>query len=75
MLIKKDYFIRKQWIYTGIGWGIFMFFLATITIPFFFKEPITWKKVLIEFPLWINGGLGYGYFMKKYFEKEKFKKE
>lgn len=75
MTIKKENFIKKQWVTTGIAWGIFMFFLIAIALPYFQNEPITLKNVLIGFPLWILGGLGYGFSMKKYFEREHFKKD
>lgn len=75
MTVKKEHFANKQWIATGIVWGFVMFLLGAIAIPYFFNEPITWKSVLIGFPIWLVGGLGYGFTMKKYFERELLNKE
>ena len=68
MSFKEDY-NKKKWIYSGVGWGVFMFFISEIIFPFFMKEPITSRSIYVGIPLWILGGLGYGYWMKKYMER------
>lgn len=75
MTVKKEHFANKQWIATGVVWGFVMFLLGAIAIPYFFHEPITRKSVLIGFPIWLLGGLGYGFTMKKYFERKHLNKE
>ncbi len=71
--LQREDFLQKQWIYTGISWGMFMFIITTITD--IFRHTITWKSALISLPIYLLGGLAFGYVMKKYFERHQAKKE
>ncbi len=60
-------FNKKSWVKEGLGWGIIMYFLMVIVLPFFSNEEITWAKVLIGLPVWLLAGLVWGYSMNKFF--------
>ncbi len=36
----------------GLPWGVGMFILLALIIPYFNDEEITLKKIVIAFPLW-----------------------
>ena len=55
----------------GLPWGVGMFILLALIIPYFNDEEITLKKIGIAFPLWILGGFVFGYSMNLWFPKEK----
>ena len=46
-----------------------MFLIKSIGVPYFYGQEITWKILLLEFVLWIIGGLGFGYMMKLFMNK------
>ena len=72
---KKETFSKKNiWIYMGICWGIFMYFIMVVAIPYFRQELISRESILIGIPVWILGGLLYGYSMKRYLDREQLKK-
>jgi len=48
-----------------------MFILLTFVFPYFNDEVITLKKASIAFPLWMLGGLLFGYSMNRWMPKEK----
>ncbi|WP_272150092.1 hypothetical protein [Tenacibaculum aiptasiae] len=60
----------KKWMKTGLIWGGIMFIMMNFIFPFFTKEPITTKKVLISLPIWILAGILFGLSQKKRIEKE-----
>lgn len=60
----------KKWIKTGLSWGLIMFLLISIGLPLLLNEGITLTAILIGAVLWTIGGLGFGYFMKRYFGKK-----
>ena len=62
---------RKEIIRIGLPWGIGMFIIMTIIFPLMNHEPITLKKVLIAFPLWMLGGWLFGYAMNRWLPKNK----
>jgi len=55
---------KNGWIYRGLIWGLFMFIFMTLLYPSLSEEPITMKSLLINIPIWIIGGLGFGYTLK-----------
>ena len=60
----------KKWQKVGFGWAIGMFTFMNIVLPLVKREEITFKQILIGIPLWLIGGLTFGYIMrKKYLEK------
>ncbi|KAA6338499.1 hypothetical protein EZS27_013503 [termite gut metagenome] len=56
----------KNWIKSGLLWGLFMLISMTLIFLLFEGKAITLGTILIGIPLWTIGGLGFGYFMKKY---------
>ena len=55
----------------GLPWGVGMFILLALIIPYFNYEKITLKKIGIAFPLLLLGGFVFGYSMNRWFPKEK----
>lgn len=62
---------QKEIIRIGLPWGIGMFIIMSLVIPWLNQEPILIKKVLVSFPLWMLGGLLFGYSMNRWLPKEK----
>ena len=55
----------KQWIATGLSWGLLMFIAMVLVFPLVVEgESYTWKKIVLGFFLWMIGGLGFGYLNK-----------
>ncbi len=48
----------------GIGWGLIMFTFTEIVRPLMEHEPVTFISTLISFPLWLLGGIFFGYILK-----------
>ena len=65
--------INRWWI-EGLVFGVIMFFLNEVIIKLiFFDEEIVVKNLLLAIPIWLIGGLGYGFYMK-WFLTRKLKK-
>lgn len=62
-------FEGRNWIKTGLFWGFFMFLLISIGLPYLLNTSITLSSLLMGAVLWTIGGLAFGYFMKRYFER------
>lgn len=62
---------HKEILRIGIPWGIGMFIIMTLLIPYMNEEPITLKNVLIAFPLWMLGGWLFGWAMNRWLPKDK----
>jgi hypothetical protein len=62
---------QKEIIRIGLPWAIGMFVIMTFVFPYFNNQAITLKKVLIAFPLWMLGGLLFGWAMNRWLPKEK----
>lgn len=57
--------VRKgYWPATGLVWGGLMYGLTTFVIPLIGNENVTLASVFIGIPIWLIGGLGFGYTMK-----------
>ena len=65
--MKKQH---KEIIRIGLPWGIGMFILMNLLFPWYNEEAITLQKILIALPLWILGGLLFGYSMNRWLPKE-----
>jgi hypothetical protein len=52
------------WLKQGLSFGFFMYVFMIIFFPLISKEQITLKSLLIGIPIWLIGGLGFGYIMK-----------
>ncbi|WP_121665297.1 hypothetical protein [Mesonia aquimarina] len=61
----KNPFQGKGWIKQGLMWGAFMFVFMTFIFPLINGSEITWLSVLIAIPIWIIGGLAFGFWTKK----------
>ena len=59
--------MRKQWVFDGIAWGVIMYVLITFIFPITGIDdgPITLRKSLISIPVWLLGGLLFGFVMQK----------
>jgi hypothetical protein len=57
---------NRPWIKQGISFGLFMYVFMSILFPLITKDEITLRNLLISLPIWIVGGLIYGYLMKRY---------
>jgi len=63
-------FDKKNWIHTGLGFGITMFVLMSLLFPLISNEPITWRSLLFGIISWMIGGLVYSYIMKVFLERK-----
>lgn len=54
----------KNWIKTGLAYGILMFVFVSIVLPFFKGDEITLRSLTIGVIWWIIGGLIFGFVMK-----------
>lgn len=64
----------KRWKLEGLIFGVIMFLLIDIIIPLFSEEGIReFSYLLKSLPIWLIGGLGYGFYMK-WFLTRKLKK-
>ena len=61
---------KRQWIKTGLIWGLFMFITMTFIFPYFQDDEITMTSIYIGVPIWTLGGLGFGYTMHFYTKKK-----
>lgn len=55
----------KKWQKLGLTWAMWMFVTMTFIWPLINGEEITVKSVIIGIPIWLIGGLFFGYFMRK----------
>jgi hypothetical protein len=55
---------NRVWLISGLLFGLFMYFAMTIIYPLITQQEITLRALLIGIPLWLIGGLGWGYTMK-----------
>ena len=55
---------KKSWIVQGIFFGLFMFVFMTLFNGFFLEVGFQAKKLLLSLPIWLVGGLLYGYILK-----------
>ena len=62
---------RKEIVRIGLPWAMGMFLIMTFIFPWLSGEDITWRKVLISFPLWMLGGWFFGYSMNRWLPKNK----
>lgn len=72
--MRKEYYKGKTWVIMGLIWGAFMFLMLSVIFPYFTKEEINQKSLLIGIVTWTIGGLLYGYTMKIYYRKRNKKK-
>ncbi len=64
-------FSGKKWILEGILFGVFMYILNVFIFPLIgIGEWHSTKKIITALPIWLLGGLGYGYTMKMYYNRK-----
>ncbi|WKD85788.1 hypothetical protein KCTC32516_01134 [Polaribacter huanghezhanensis] len=61
----------KKWMKVGLLWGLFMFVIMTFVWPAIVGDEISLKRILIAIPIWILGGIIFGYTMRKNYKEEK----
>ncbi|TXI76653.1 MAG: hypothetical protein E6Q44_15255 [Flavobacteriales bacterium] len=49
------------WVINGLGWGTAMFVFNALIMPWVRDEPILLRHFLIGVPIWVIGGLGFGW--------------
>lgn len=67
---KKMKFEKNGWIIVGLIWGIGMLIIMTFAAPMLRGEDVTGQTLIIDIPLWLMAGLGWGYFMKRFLMKQ-----
>jgi len=60
----------KNWLKSGLSFGLFMYVSMIIAFPLITGEEITQRRLLIGIPFWLIGGLGWGYTMKIWMNKK-----
>ena len=60
----------KNWLKSGLFFGLFMYVMMTFIFPLIEQESINIKQILISIPLWLIAGLGWGYTMKIWVNKK-----
>ena len=60
----------KGWVKYGITWAVFMYVLMTFIFPLLTNDPITEKGILLGIPIWLVGGLLFGYFLHRFMGKQ-----
>jgi len=60
----------RGWLKQGLSFGFLMYIFMTIFFPLMTKEEITQTDLLIGIPIWLVGGLGFGYIMKLMMNKK-----
>jgi hypothetical protein len=60
----------KNWLKSGLFFGLFMFITMQILFPLIKNKEITQKSILIGIPLWLICGLVWGFTMKWWMNKK-----
>ncbi len=69
---KKDkVYTSKDWIKSGIFYGIGMFLITSIILPYVYGEEITSKTILVGIVSWTIGGFLFGFIMKLFVKNKK----
>jgi hypothetical protein len=55
----------KSWVKFGLVWGTFMFLMMNIVFPLIDGNSLTIKSFIIGIPIWLIGGLIFGYVSRK----------
>ncbi|TVR89513.1 MAG: hypothetical protein EA411_02290 [Saprospirales bacterium] len=57
-------FDKRNWIATGLSWGVVMFLIVSIAFPWFSGGEIAWQSLLFGLILWAAVGLACSYILK-----------
>ena len=60
----------KNWLLSGLYFGLFMYIVMELIVPLIEKKEITQKQLLIGIPIWIFCGLFWGILMKLLMNKK-----
>jgi hypothetical protein len=60
-----------NWRHSGLRWGLLMYLTVTILEPLITGKELTWRKLLIGVPVWILGGLLFGFILKSFVGKKR----
>ncbi len=63
----KNLFLGRNWIKTGLKFGLLMFLIIGIVFAILQGRMLSWQYLLINFVIMMLGGLVYGLLMKIYF--------
>lgn len=58
------------WIKQGLFFGTFMYVFIALVIPLVSNKEISSQDLLIEIPIWLIGGLAFGYIMRLFSNKK-----
>ncbi|MFD2551934.1 hypothetical protein ACFSQP_08910 [Bizionia sediminis] len=67
--LKPHTFSNKRWIVSGLLWGLFMFLVMAVALPFFNNQELTPQTLFLSGFIWTLGGLAFGYTMKLFLNK------
>ncbi len=63
-------FAGNNWVKQGLIWGAVMYVLMTFIFPLLTNDAITQKDALLSIPIWLVGGLVFGYFLKRFMDEK-----
>jgi hypothetical protein len=63
---KLPKFNEVSWIKMGLKWGAFMFLIMSIIMPLIDGKKLKLSEIGFGIVIWTLGGLGFGYWMKKW---------
>ena len=66
----KNPYEGRVWLQQGLRFGFFMYVFMIILFPLISKKEIPSKDLLIGIPIWLIGGLVFGYTMKLFMNKK-----
>lgn len=55
---------KTNWIKRGLIWGVFMFLIVALILPYYSQQEISKTTLVLRLILWIVGGLIFGYLME-----------
>ncbi len=67
---EQDMKSKQYWFISGLVFGMVMFLLMEIITPLTEGLDITSRRILISIPIWLLGGLLWGYVMHKWMNKK-----
>lgn len=68
---SQDPFAGSGWIQQGLVFGMLLYVIMVLLFPLITGEGWTTRGILIGIPVWLIGGLAYGYMMKFFTGKRK----
>ena len=53
--------VKSKWILRGLSWGVFMFLVMAIAMPYAEGVQLNDGKLLVKLVFWLVAGLAYGF--------------